>query len=359
MPLDVQGQHFASSLHAAAIEGWAVGLILAFFFSLFGVAAYLDRKRLSGLERAWADAARRHGLARLAKFELRGKVGERSVAAHLFSTGSGNRYRLWTHVSVTGGITRALALGPDESVQRVLSQEVVLGDDAFERVVEVQGDEAVALALLDQDTRLTFLGAVQDGWSLEDGCWTFKGRENLGETLVSLIQSGLNLVEMTIESQSEFPRRLRAMVTEHPNPKMRRRALNYLLLQYPDLAETKNALDAASRDIEAVVRLLAADRLSEIGLLDAIVASALNEPPVRVDALESMVRNDAADPRTRWRVTEWLATDVPPPFRRAALEAVARVAVPDAEGHLIAALDDPDDELKLLAKKTLAAVGTV
>ena len=359
LPIDLQGPHLAASLHGAAIEGGTLAVLITFFAAMFAIAAYLDRRKEKELEGAWTAAGFRHGLAKLGRFHLEGKVGELTVSAHLFQTGSGNRTQLWSRVTVTGAITHAVTLRSEAGFSIVLGEEIVLGDEAFDRAVKVRGDEAVAVALLDQDTRMTFQGAVGDGWTLENGCWSFKSKGMLGEAVDGLIESGLNLAEMTLAAQSELPRRLRALVSQHSNPRVRRRALEVLLLQHPDLSETKNALDAGLRDTEAMVRQLAADRLGDLGVLDAIVASPLNEPKLRVEALESMVRNRADDPRTRLRVTEWLAAEVPQTFRKAALEAAARVAVPERESHLVAALDDPDDEVKLVAMKTLAAVGTV
>lgn len=358
MPLDVSGSHLATSLApVAAAEATALLIVLGLVVVL--IAAYFGNEHEKKLQRAWADVAAKYGLDQIGKFDLAGKVGDFAVTADIYTTGSGKSRKTWTRVTLEGDLTRAVALAAEGFFSRVFGQDILVGDGTFDQAVKVQGDEAAALALLDQNTRRAFKSAVTSGWSFEDGRWTLKASGRLGEELAARLEVGLSLAELTKKGQSELPRRLMALVTHDPVPSVRRRALSYLVAQYPNASATKAALEAALRDGEPVVRLLAADRLGELGVLDALTLSSPVEPPLRVEALEAMVRHGPDDPRTQARVAEWLAPDLPALFRKTALEATARVAVPDAESRLIEALSDPDDGMKLAAMRSLGAVGTV
>ena len=358
MLIDVSGSHLAASAASvSAAEGTAVLILIGII--VVAIAAIYGAQQEKKAQLAWANVAAQYGLDQLGKFELSGKVGDFVVSAESYTTGSGKNRQTWTRVTVTGNLTRAVALAVEGFFSRVFGQDIVIGDASFDQDVKVQGDEAAALALLDHNTRRAFKSAVMNGWSLEDGCWTMKVRGRLSEELASRIEVGLSLAELTKKGQSELPQRLMMLVTHDAIPSVRRRALSYLVSQYASSSATKKALEAALRDGEPVVRLLAADRLGDLGVLDALVGSSSVEPLMRVEAFEAMVRHGAEDPRTQTRVGEWLATDIPQVFRKAALEAVARVAVPDAENHLIEALGASDDELKLAAMRSLAVVGTV
>lgn len=358
MPLDISVSNVAASLESVAAAEATLALIVVGIVFV-AIVAWFGREHEKKLQLAWANVAEQYGLDQNGKFDLAGKVGGFAVAAEIYSTGSGKNRQTWTKVTITGDLTRAVALAAEGFFSRVFGQDILVGDGAFDQAVKVQGDEAAALALLDHNTRLAFQSAVTSGWSLEDGCWTLKARGRLGEELGARIEVGLSLAELTKKGQSELPRRLLALVTHDAIPSVRKRALSYLMSQYASSSATKAALEAALRDGEPAVRLMAAGRLGDLEVLDALTTTIAAEPPLRVEALEAMVRHGADDPRTQARVSEWLERDPPQLFRKIALEAVARVAVPDAEARLIEALSAPDDDLKLAAMRSLAVVGTV
>jgi len=347
----------ATVARVSAAEGSAVLIVIGIIVAVVAIIYGAQQEKKAQL--AWAKIAAQYGLDQTGKFDLSGKVGDFAVAADVYTTGSGKNRQTWTRVTLTGNLTRAVALASEGFFSRVFGQDIMVGDPGFDQTVKVQGDEAAALALLDQHTRSAFKSAVASGWSLEDGCWTLKARGRLSEELGSRIEVGLSLAELTKKGQSELPRRLLALVTHDAIPNVRRRALSYLVSQYASSSATQSALQAALRDGEPDVRLLAADRLGDLGVLDALVGSVAVEPRVRVEALEAMVRHGPEDPRTSQRVSEWFNADVPHLFRKAAVEAVARVAVVDAEARLIEVLGAPDDDLKLAAMRSLQAVGTV
>jgi len=356
--LDISVSNVAASLESVAAAEATLALIVVGIVFV-AIVAWFGREHEKKLQLAWANVAEQYGLDQNGKFDLAGKVGGFAVAAEIYSTGSGKNRQTWTKVTITGDLTRAVALAAEGFFSRVFGQDILVGDGAFDQAVKVQGDEAAALALLDHNTRLAFQSAVTSGWSLEDGCWTLKARGRLGEELGARIEVGLSLAELTKKGQSELPRRLLALVTHDAIPSVRKRALSYLMSQYASSSATKAALEAALRDGEPAVRLMAAGRLGDLEVLDALTTTIAAEPPLRVEALEAMVRHGADDPRTQARVSEWLERDLPQLFRKIALEAVARVAVPDAEARLIEALSAPDDDLKLSAMRSLAVVGTV
>jgi hypothetical protein len=177
-------------------------------------------------------------------------------------------------------------------------RDVLLGDNAFDETVTVQGPEALALALLDSDTRrgvasliagrldlpghppLWVSGRVSWGvlrLDLADAVLQLRrvgsteelpqagdvyldGEYQLPAVLLAAVDLGTRLL-----APNDLPGRLAANLQSEREAGVRRRLLGMLLREFPESQATRAAVRTACHDPDAEVRLRAAIALGKEG----------------------------------------------------------------------------------------------
>lgn len=116
-----------------------------------------------------------------------------------------------------------------------------------------------------------------------------------------------------------------------------------------NLAALRQILEDEDRDL----RVTALNSLVTLGVEDAaeLAVAALNDEDAFVRATAAKLVGDQEDPALTGFLTRSLRADPDPLVRRRACQALARVAGDDAGPALIAALRDPDSQVRLEAIK--------
>lgn len=176
--------------------------------------------------------------------------------------------------------------------------EVQLGDPSFDREIQVLGQEALALAVLDRDTRHE-LSELLRGVPWEDnGRWMDWGGSFSGELLaarlphpepaseetlfrqVSRVLDALLRLAQCLARPADVAERLGSRLREEPEAGVRRQALRVLLRDFPQHPATRKLLPALCSDPDERVRLAAALALGREGrktLLALVEASSTSE----------------------------------------------------------------------------------
>jgi HEAT repeat protein len=251
-------------------------------------------------------------------------------------------------------------------------REIELGASEFDREFFVQGQPALALAVLDRETRplLTRLlrGQIGPGGegelraSLSDGVLTVEIRERLFSDPLEKLPSAL-AAALEVGRRLVAPRDTAARIAENlraePEASARLQGLLLLAREFPDHPATRERLLVAREDPSAEVRLRAAMALGEEGRgtlvalvcgegsSDAVAAKAVAAlgDGIPVDLAEATLRRVAGTPES----TE---TTV------ACLDALGRLGRVEAEGLLIEALKSPGPQVRAAAARALGRAGT-
>jgi HEAT repeat protein len=345
------------------------------------IASERQRARL----RAWRATAERVGLEAVEESEggifrgasLTARSGALRVRMERYQHG---KYDVGTRI-VVGGLAHGsygLSLrreGLTTAIEKSLigEREIELGASEFDREFFVQGQPALALAVLDRATRplLTRLlrGQIGPGGedevraSLSDGVLTVEIRERLFsdplEKLPSALAAALE-VGRRLVAPGDTAARIAENVRDEPEASARLRGLLLLAREFPDHPATRERLLAARGDASAEVRLRAAMALGEEGRStlvalvrdegssDAVAAKAVAAlgDGIPVDLAEATLRRVAGTPES----TE---TTV------ACLDALGRLGRVEAEGLLIEALKSSEPQVRAAAARALGRAGTV
>jgi len=154
----------------------------------------------------------------------------------------------------------------------VTGADVETGDEAFDREVLLRGSEARLLAVLDADTRAIVRAAVAAGTTVANGAARAMLGSGADKSKVVIAHAlATAAVARAISDRVGMPATfLRENVEHDALPGVRRRSLEVLLAQFPEHAETATALDAASNDADADLRLFASARLRGGSASDAL-----------------------------------------------------------------------------------------
>jgi len=344
------------------------------------IASERQRARL----RAWRATAERVGLEAVEVSEggifPRAALAARSGGLHVrMERYQHGKYDVGTRIVVSGLGHGAYGLslrreGLATAIEKNLigEREIEVGDAAFDGEFFVQGQPALALALLDRETRplLTRLlrGQVRPGGesevnaSLSDGVLTVEIRERLFSDPLDKLPAALAAaleVGRRLVAPRDTAARIAENVRDEPEAGARLQGLLLLAREFPDRPATRERLLAAREDPSAEVRLRAAMALGEEGRgtlvalvrdegsADAVAAKAVAAlgDGIPVDLAEATLRRVAGTPQS----TE---TTV------ACLDALGRLGRVEAEGLLIEVLKSPEPQVRAAAARALGRAGT-
>ncbi|MEM6794679.1 MAG: hypothetical protein AAF725_11920 [Acidobacteriota bacterium] len=379
----------------------AVMLFLMFFllfllglFSLF-IAAVVVFSRAN--RKRWQKVADQLGLQMLAPFlgsrSLQGQMGGFSVSVTAESRGKTSVLVAQVH-----GVHPGFSLGRDGSLQQLLSSDIEIGDVEFDRRIRVEGDPQLARALLGSKARRLathVVGGPTGGGQLKKGDLKAPMRE-IKEAPAVLGQ----MVELAKLLKVPNPRDgiadlLAKRALEDPSRGVRLQALRQLsasarwrkmahttaeqCLRSPDPALCLEAARILLRSREA----RSMDRATD-ALLSLATQSHL-ELSTRATALKALTPQLAGEKAVTAmiRILDRRPQE-PEPLRRAALDGLIaarsdrlmRLPVysdsehealaaglerlgQDAEERLVAMLRHPNDRVRLVAARSLKAVGTL
>lgn len=204
----------------------------------------------------------------------------------------------WLELTAEASIPTDLLIGAEGIGSRLgkmfTGPDVETGESAFDRAVLLRGSEVRLLAIFDRRTRDLLVGAVSRGCTVAAGKARGAAKGDLTEA-ASILLPSLEVAEIarTISERAQQPVTglLRENAMGDPAPGVRRRCLQMLLEQFPGHAETRVALEAASVDPDADVRIFASARMDGGGAdaLAEIVADEALAERVRVDAMRRLV----------------------------------------------------------------------
>ena len=361
------------------------GLVAAAIAASIAYLVTSERRRVQ--VRAWRQAAQRVGLADVEEAEggifegafLRGRSGELQVRLESYRRGKHER---GTKIVVTGlghgagGLSlRREGLATAIEKRFIGEREIEIGDPSFDDEYFVQGQEPLALALLDRETRQSVGALLRNRIALPTGAWVdvdaslsdgvlearvkesgFSGnRERVPDVLAVVLEVARRLV-----APRDVARRLADNLRGDTSSGARVRLLRVLAREYPRHSATREALLAGCADPAREVRLCAATALGEEGrgtLLDlvddvgaddscaarAISALGTRLPPLQAEAALRRALVGAGRPQTA----------------QACLEALARLGRTEAEGLMVEALGHEDGVIAVAAARALGKVGTV
>ena len=206
----------------------------------------------------------------------------------------------WLEISASADIPTDLVIARESIATRIgkvlTGPDIECGDEELDRLALLRGSEARLLAMLDAQTRTRLSIALREGDSLADGRVVARTTGDLGvaATISEPAKGAAALAEWLSQRASRpVPVLLRENAMGDPVPAVRRRCLEVLTTQFEGHKETQVALDAASVDHDASVRLFAATRSGGAGSkLEALAELVLDlhlEPEVRVNAMKELV----------------------------------------------------------------------
>jgi HEAT repeat protein len=267
---------------------------------------------------------------------------------------------------------------------------VEIGDQRFDRLVEVRGPAATAFAVLTHAARQAIAHLAHRGVvSVVDGQLTFETNERLWKAaeLVTQIREAIAAVH-SLPSVADATEALAAAATTDPDPDVRVQALRTLVAEQGDQASATETLERALADNNDAVRVVAAGALGERGVpvlveiaerengddeaaarainvlgrripterLIAVLDAALHAErlPVALAAIDMLGR--PRDPHACERLRELLRHG-DEPERVAAANALARVSLPEAEDALDRALEEPRKSVRRAAARALGDAG--
>ena len=143
-----------------------------------------------------AKAASAIGLEPTGKELYRATIGHSLVVVHV----QRNMLGATTSLRVSGELPTDISIGKDG----ILS-DVRTGDAAFDQVVQLEGNEAVVLALFDEALRPAIKEAVEAGWTLLRGTWSLYRPGRPSGELEDLVLFGTLLADRLRAASAALP----------------------------------------------------------------------------------------------------------------------------------------------------------
>lgn len=249
--------------------------------------------------------------------------------------------------------------------------EIETGDGAFDRAAYVQGEQALARAVLGVEARRELaelfagrlvvrapdgregrleVSALVAGDELRVEIASDPGGAGpLGAALAAVVEVARRLV-----APKEVAERIAANCAAEPTAAVRLENLRTLLKEFPGAGPTREATLGASRDADPAVRLEAALSLGEegIGLLRALATG--GEVPEEAAARAVVALGERLEASEALALLSGALDSGKPLLARAALRAAAREEATEAgEALLLRALAHEDETLRVAAAEAL------
>jgi hypothetical protein len=260
------------------IIGAAVTGFGALVVKVWKATAALEQRRTARLDAVCGEVAERLQLRRPGKLELAGMFeGFRVHVEHL----PGGDGRPSTKVVLSGErIAPGVRMARESAfsgVQKALSgEDVLIGQQSFDRFVQVAGPEDVVLAVLPATIRKSFQAWVGLGGTLKDGALTchLPNDETGPERIPAALQELAGFAKaMAVDS---VPAALQSNVERDPETGIRLRSLRLLVRDYSRTKQVSAALAAALSDADPEVVLFAAHHQVGAAAREALVKLVAN-----------------------------------------------------------------------------------
>lgn len=359
------------------------GLIVGGAATVVSMLAARDRRRTRA--RIWREAADRVGLTAItqpegavlfSRAELSGCSGPLAVRLErLRQSQAEHRTRLTVSglghgAHGVGGLSlRRRDLGT--TLQRLLGGDIEVGSSVFDQEFSIQGEAALALAVLDAETRHRVAGLLGGAFrgervraALRDGVlevWLWERGRGLSARALADVIGGVLDVARRLTAPADLAARIAENLRGEPEEGVRLQSVTALARQFPHHPATREALLAARLDPSDEVRLQAAIALGNWGreiLLDLVETTASDSCAARaVQALGGGPRGlapERLEAALRKALTQGRADTA-----RACLEALGGRARTESEGLLLEALGSGDSRISVAAARVLGRVGTV
>lgn len=352
----------------------AVGASIAFL-----IASERRRARM----RVWREAAQAAGLSEIQEQEslfgasLDGRAGDARVRLETYQRGknqSGTRIVVSNLGHGIGGLSlRREGLGTAFEKAFVGEREIEIGAPEFDDEFYVQGQAALALALLTPEARRRLTGLLRGRArvpgrepipvraSLSDGVLEVEVRErafwSVGENVSAVLGDVLG-----VASHLAAPRDVAGRMAENarvePEPGARLQLLLALAREFPQHPSTRPALLAGREDPIPEVRLRAAMALGEEGreTLRALVTAETTPDSCAARAVTALGADAPAD-LVETTLRRALASGRGP-VAEACLESLGRLGRAGAEGLMVEALRSEGMPVCVAAARALGRVGT-
>lgn len=256
------------------------------------------------------------------------------------------------------------------ALQRLLGGDIAVGSPAFDQAISVQGEAALALAVLDAETRhrvAGLLGGVLRGErvsaALRDGvlevCLWKRGHGLSARALADVIGGVLD-VARRLTAPADLAPRIAENLRGEPEEGVRLQCVLTLARQFPHHPATREALLAARLDPSDEVRLQAAIALGNWGreiLLDLVETAADDSCAARAVQALAGGSQGLAPERAEAALRRALA-DGRGDTARACIEILGRPARPESESLLLEALGSGDYGISVAAARALGRAGT-
>ncbi len=302
----------------------------------------------------FGKAAAALGLEPAGKEHYRGTVGANTVVVHV----ERNMLGATTSLRVSGDLPTDIAIGKDG----ILS-DARTGDVEFDRVVQLEGPEAVMLALFDEALRPAIKEAVEAGWTLRGGTWLLERHGRPAAQLEDLVLFGTLLADRLRAAYAALPARLAARAKGEPTPERRRVFLEHLERKLWGQPVQRDAFAAALTDESPDIRLYAA---ATMGVVDTLVDLARDTSlagELRAQALGYINARIAKRTIERAQIETALAPlietrELEAPLALELAKALGLYPHPRGEEPLIALVGYPDDAVQRAAIASLGERGT-
>ena len=301
-----------------------------------------------------AKAASAIGLEPTGKELYRATIGHSLVVVHV----QRNMLGATTSLRVSGELPTDISIGKDG----ILS-DVRTGDAAFDQVVQLEGNEAVVLALFDEALRPAIKEAVEAGWTLLRGTWSLYRPGRPSGELEDLVLFGTLLADRLRAAYAALPARLAARARGEPTPERRRVFLEHLERKLWGQPVQREAFAAALTDESPEIRLYAA---ATMGVVDTLVDLARDTSlagELRAQALGYINARIAKRTIERAQIETALAPlietrELEAPLALELAKALGLYPHPQGEEPLIALVGYPDDAVQRAAIASLGERGT-
>jgi hypothetical protein len=259
------------------------------------------------------------------------------------------------------GIPQALEIRAVSVIERLSGHaHVETGDEAFDNAIDVQGDRAPTLAVLDAETRALLDRAVAGDLRVKEGKVVYGVARAMqdGPTLVREMLWAVALAGRLRISSDEVAERLARNARQDPCDEVREHNLETLLDEFSDAPATRSVLRDLCEDGSPALQLRAALRLGEEGL--GTLARLVSEEEeagewLTLEALEELVKRLPTD--RLWPVLDAALAYQSPWVRRRALEAAIAVGGAPALERLARVLADDESVLAAQAARAIGRAG--
>jgi hypothetical protein len=356
----------------------AIGASVAYLVTSERRRTQLQTWRLAATRSAISDVEASEG----GIFEgaaLAGRSGDLRVRLEGYRRG---KYERGTKIVITGlghgagGLSlRREGLGTAIEKRFIGEREIEIGDPAFDDEYYVQGQAPLALAILEPETRRRLAGLLRGQVAVEgrepvevdatlaDGVLEVRVKESGfsgSREHVPVILAGALDVARLLVSPKDVAARIAENVRREPEPGARLRAVLTLAREFSPHPATRATLLAAREDASEEVRLRAAMFLGEEGretLLDLVARTGTDDACAAraIEALGERLPEGLAEATLR----RALGGAGRPLTAQACLQALGRLARPDAEGLLLEALHSEDLPVSVAAARALGRAGAV